>query len=185
LNAKGAATMIRSPVFKQLGMDDDSYFMYQEETDFCYRAWLAGYRVVFAPKAIVWHAFNTPLKKTKQFYSFYAVRFYGCRNYIMTLLKNLSFGNLLWILPFHILGWLILSIAFLCKGKFKDSFWIIKAIFWNIFHFPSIMKKRSIVQKQIRKIPDNQFLEKVMTTKPASFYLRKAGFYILGIPFKK
>ena len=103
----------------------------------------------------------------------------------MTLLKNLSLGSLLGILPFHILGWLILAIAFLFKGKFKDSFWIIKAIFWNIFNLPEIMKKRSIVQKEIRKITDRQFLEKIMTKRPVSFYLRKARCYILGIPFQE
>ncbi|MFC1646136.1 glycosyltransferase family 2 protein, partial [Candidatus Omnitrophota bacterium] len=153
-NAKGAATMIRSSVFKELGMYDETYFMYLEETDFCLRAWLAGYRVVFAPKSVVWHAFNTPLKEMKKYYSNYIVRYYGCRNYITTHLKNLNFVNLMKILPLHILGWFILSLTFLIKGKFFDFVWINKGIFWNLLNLPCIFKKRNFVQRKIRKVKD-------------------------------
>ena len=182
-NAKGAATMVKGSIFDELGMYDDSYFMYLEETDFCFRAWIAGYKVVFVPGSIVWHAFNTPLKQKKEYYSNYVVRFYGCRNYIITLLKNLSFGNVLKIVPVHILGWLILSIAFIFKGKVKDSLWILKAIFWNLFNLVATIKKRNYVQRKLRKIRDGMFFDKVMIKKPASFYLRKSYCYLKGVPF--
>lgn len=182
-SAKGAATMIRSSVFRELGMYDDSYFMYLEETDFCFRAWLAEYRVVFAPKSIVWHAFNTPLKETQKHYSNYIVRFYGCRNYITTLLKNLSFLSLLKILPFHIISWIFLSISFIMKGKIKDAFWIIKGIGWNAVNFHNLIKKRVYVQKNIRKIKDREFLNKIMTKQKASFYFKKAICYLNNKPF--
>jgi GT2 family glycosyltransferase len=182
-NAKGAATMIRSSVFRQLGMYDDSYFMYLEETDFCFRAWLAGYRVVFAPRAVAWHAFNTPLKETAKHYSNFVVRFYGSRNYITTHIKNLSLGYLLRILPVHVLGWFVLSVVFLLKGKFKDSFWILKGMFWNLSHLPEILKKRFHVQKNIRKVNDASFLSRVMVNRPLTFYFKKAGCYLSGRAF--
>lgn len=182
-NAKGAATMIRSSVFRELGMYDDSYFMYLEETDFCFRVWLAGYRVVFVPKSIVWHAFNTPLKETKKHYSNYIVRFYGCRNYIMTLIKNLSLGSLLKILPLHILGWFVLSLLFLLRGKVFDFIWIIKGILWNLFNLSGTLKKRFYVQKEIRKIKDSIFFKKVMIKMPLKFYLKKSRCYLAGEPF--
>jgi len=176
-SAKGAATMIRSPVFRELGMYDDSYFMYLEETDFCFRVWLSGYRVVFSPKSVVWHAFNTPLKQYHKYYSNYVVRFYGCRNYIVTLLRNLSWGNLVKILPLHILCWFMLSFAFLSKGKIDDFRWIIKGILWNFLNLDTVLRKRSIVQRKIRKIKDYVFLEKVMTRKSLIFYLNKLRCY--------
>lgn len=182
-SAKGAATMVKSSVFKELGMYDDSYFMYLEETDFCFRVWLAGYRITFIPKSIVWHAFNTPLKQKKEYYSDYVVRFYGCRNYILTLLKNLSFGNVLRIVPLHILGWLILSVAFILEGKIKDSLWILKAVLWNFINLVATIKKRNFVQRNLRKVRDGEFFDKVMIKKSASFFLKKACCYLRGIPF--
>ena len=178
LSAKGAATMIRSAVFEELGRYDDSYFMYLEETDFCLRAWLGGYRVVFTPRSVVWHAYGTSLKATKEYYSDYTIRYYGCRNYILTLLKNLSIGSLIKILPLHILSWFSLSLLFLIRGKIKDSFWITKGIFWNLFNLPQALKKRSYVQRKIRKIKDGEFLGKLMIKKSILSYFKKATCYL-------
>ncbi|MFC1709878.1 glycosyltransferase family 2 protein [Candidatus Omnitrophota bacterium] len=184
LSAKGAATMIRRSVFEDLGRYDDSYFMYLEETDFCLRAWQAGYRVVFVPKAIVWHAFVTPLKDTKTHYSSRIVRYYGSRNFITTLIKNFSVFNLCKFLPIHILSWLFLSILFLFKGKFQDSSCVIRGVFWNLTHLPSIFKKRSYVQKNIRKVNDQAFLGRVMISQGIGFYFKKAFCYINNRPFR-
>ena len=175
--------MIKSSVFKELGKYDDSYFMYLEETDFCFRTWLAGYEVVFVPGSIVWHAFNTSLKQKEEYYSNYVVRFYGCRNYIMTLLKNLSLGSIVKIVPFHILGWIILSFAFVLKGRLKDAFWITKGILYNFIYIVPIIKKRNIVQRKFRKISDKALFENVMIKKPLIFYFKKAYCYLTGIPF--
>ena len=49
LGAKGAALIVRKRVFKEAGGFDED-FLLKEETDLCWRIWLRGYRVVFAPK---------------------------------------------------------------------------------------------------------------------------------------
>ena len=60
LSAKSAASIIRRDLFNKLGGFDEDFYMYLEETDLSWRVWLNGYRVVFIPKAVVYHAFNTP-----------------------------------------------------------------------------------------------------------------------------
>ena len=182
-SAKSAASMIRSSVYKELGMYDDSYFIFMEETDFCFRVWLAGYRVVFVPKAIVWHAYNTSLKEFKKYYTSYMVRFCGCRNYILTHLKNLSLLNLFRILPFHILSWAVISFIFLLKGRVFDAIYILKGIFWNLFNIHTILKKRAFVQKNIRKVDDDIIFSYLMIKQPFSFYLRKAILYLKGTKY--
>lgn len=184
LNAKGAATMIKSMVFRELGMYDESYFMYQEETDFCFRVWLAGYRVVFAPKSKVWHAFSTPLKDTKAHYSNYIIKYYGSRNYITTLLKNLCFTNIIRIVPIHTLCWLGLCLSFIIRLRFADAYFIIRGVLWNLFNVFIIIKKRRFVQNKIRKIRDKEFMDKVMAKMPLNFYFKKAKCYIRGVPFE-
>src|SRR5258708_6011548 len=44
-SAKGACMLIRSEVVKHVGLFDDSFFSYFEESDFCWRVWLSGYKV--------------------------------------------------------------------------------------------------------------------------------------------
>ncbi|OGT31935.1 MAG: hypothetical protein A2W28_04500 [Gammaproteobacteria bacterium RBG_16_51_14] len=47
--------MIRSNVFKRLGGLDEKYFMYFEETDFCFRSRDIGVRVTYFPHAEIIH----------------------------------------------------------------------------------------------------------------------------------
>ena len=51
----GASMMVRSNLFRTIGGFDEKYFLYFEETDFSYRAKLAGYATWYVPSAIVMH----------------------------------------------------------------------------------------------------------------------------------
>lgn len=53
---KGAAMAIRRVAFEQIGGFDESFFMYFEETDLCYRLKQNGWEVRFTPAATVIHA---------------------------------------------------------------------------------------------------------------------------------
>lgn len=51
----GASMLIRREVFEAVGLLDDGYFMYYEETDFCRQATLAGWRCGYEPQSRVVH----------------------------------------------------------------------------------------------------------------------------------
>jgi GT2 family glycosyltransferase len=51
----GCSLMIRSDLYKELNGLDDNYFMYFEETDFCFRASRLGMRTVYFPHAVIIH----------------------------------------------------------------------------------------------------------------------------------
>jgi N-acetylglucosaminyl-diphospho-decaprenol L-rhamnosyltransferase len=51
----GACLMMRKDVRDSIGLLDQGYFMYVEDTDYCKRAWQAGYRVVYLPTAEIVH----------------------------------------------------------------------------------------------------------------------------------
>ena len=51
----GAALMIRRETLQQIGAFDESFYMYCEDVDLCYRAHEAGWRVVYFPDSVVYH----------------------------------------------------------------------------------------------------------------------------------
>lgn len=51
----GASMMIRRRVLEQIGLFDESFFLYFEETDLCRRAREAGHRVVYVKESSVAH----------------------------------------------------------------------------------------------------------------------------------
>ncbi len=51
----GAALMIRSSVWKELGGLDGEFFAHMEEIDLCWRATLKGHEVWCVPSSLVWH----------------------------------------------------------------------------------------------------------------------------------
>lgn len=53
--ASGAALMVRTDLYLQLGGLDAGFFAHMEEIDLCWRILLAGYRIVAVPEAVVEH----------------------------------------------------------------------------------------------------------------------------------
>lgn len=55
LFACGGNMIVRREAYQRLGGFDDDFFAYLEDVDFGWRAWLAGWRITWAPRATVRH----------------------------------------------------------------------------------------------------------------------------------
>lgn len=95
LFACGGAMLIRRNVFLDLGGFDEDYFIYFEDVDLGWRVWLSGYRVLFAPKAIVYHRLHATMDAFSQFRKWVLFE----RNALVTLIKNYDEANLSRALP--------------------------------------------------------------------------------------
>ena len=51
----GCAILVRREVIEQVGMLDERFFYYWEETEWCLRARKQGWKVIHAPEAKLWH----------------------------------------------------------------------------------------------------------------------------------
>lgn len=51
----GAACLFRKKLLNKIGLLDESFFFYYEDTEISERARFAGYKLVYAPKAFVYH----------------------------------------------------------------------------------------------------------------------------------
>jgi hypothetical protein len=53
--ASGCALFIRAETIREVGFMDPKFFLTYEESDWCYRARSSGYKILFVPKAKLWH----------------------------------------------------------------------------------------------------------------------------------
>lgn len=55
----GCCMLMRRACLQAVGLLDESYFMYTEDADWCWRARQHGFRIVFEPRARVWHKISS------------------------------------------------------------------------------------------------------------------------------
>jgi GT2 family glycosyltransferase len=79
--ASGGAMLLRCSALRQIGLFDERYFMYVEDVDLTLRAWIAGYRVLDVPEAIIYHRMTGSASGEDQ------RMHWGYRNQLTTLLK--------------------------------------------------------------------------------------------------
>lgn len=139
-----AATICRRSLFDRVGTFDDKYFFGYEDLDFCWRANIAGYRVVCMPDLVAYHNF----RRSKVDMDF-ELAFHYCKNRLRTLIKNFSAPYLIMALGLY-LGYTLLDIVLRAPRVPK-----IRAIFWNIREFRDTLWRRTEVQK-LRKERDSK-----------------------------
>ena len=66
--------LVKNQVFKKIGLFDESYFLYYEDVDFCFRGRKAGYLSVFVPNSIVYHKFGATSKIGSPLHNYYTTR---------------------------------------------------------------------------------------------------------------
>ena len=86
----GGAMLIRKDVFINSGGFDEDFFAYYEDVDLGWRLWVLGYKVIFAPKSIVYHMHHGTSKN----FSDDKLRFLKERNSLISIFKNYDENNL-------------------------------------------------------------------------------------------
>jgi len=155
-SAKGACMLIRREVIEKVGLFDADFGSYFEESDFCWRVWMNGWRILFYPKAKIHHKIGYTIRRLnvrEMNYDYY-------RNRISSLIKNLTTKNLIYILPVHIIISVGISFMFFIKLKYKNALMILKAIAWNLLNIEKTLKKRATIQSQ-RAVSDDEIFAKL------------------------
>ncbi|PJE68831.1 hypothetical protein COU96_02900 [Candidatus Shapirobacteria bacterium CG10_big_fil_rev_8_21_14_0_10_38_14] len=175
---EGSALMIRSEIFRKLGGFDPEYFMFHEDIDLAWRAWLLGYQVTALPSAVIYHFAGGTAgggEKIKgRYQSSLLRRYYSERNNIRTLLKNYRVSTLLIILPLYFLINLVEILFYLVLLRFKVVYLYLKAYLWNLVNLAGTLKKRREVQRQ-RVISDRKIISLMYHGSGKLVALKKAG----------
>lgn len=161
--ASGAAILLKKEVLDEVGLLPEEFFFYHEETDLCWRVRNAGYKIIFAPKSIIYHkgsgsSSNILPKKI----------FFVHRNNLILLARNLSLKRFIWVLPIRLFLDYLSIIFYLFTGKISFTLAVVKSQISFLKQFPLILKYR-------KTHPINQEIDK--TFKPFSILY---DYFILG-----
>jgi len=183
-SGKAAAMLVRRDVFEKIGGFDESYFYYWEEPDLFWKIWKAGYRVVFLWMGRVWHTYGS-LKRNISRKRILSSTYLGCRNQLITILKNGVGWRRWWMLAWVNLSWNSLGLAFLVKLQWQSAWAVCKAYGWILLHLGVIVRKRREIKQYLGKdfYKDEIWFDKVIIKRNWSWYLGKGISYILGKPF--
>lgn len=165
-SAYGACFLAKKSLLHKIGLFDDRYFAYFEETDLCHRTWLSGSKVMILPDILIYHKGAKTAQKLPSAF----IQFHSFKNRIYTFLKNLDRKNLIKIFIPHLLVCEISSLLYLIFGKPSYTFAIQKAILWNIFNLNTLLKERRKVQKTLRRIKDGDFIPKLTKKVDIKYY---------------
>lgn len=144
----GAAFVMREDLYKKLGGFDESFFMYNEDTDISWRAQLAGYKCYYVPDAVVYHNFRLRLDPEK-LYHFELNRY-------QLIFKHFRWKTLVLIFPMLLLveivawGFILTHVPRASINKLRSWIWIGE-------HWQDLMRRRKRVQAD-RKINDRILL---------------------------
>jgi len=163
-----AALTVRKNIFEKIGGFDEDYLIYGEDTDLCWRIWLAGYQVIILPQAKVYHYSKSSLNQK----TYRRIFFEGAKNHTRNIIKNAPMKVLIWMLPLHILAWGFLSLKLIFQGQFDSIFWIWKGILWNLKNARKTLKKRKKIASYTAK---NNQCSKIMFGKTSFMILVQKG----------
>lgn len=145
-----ASMLIDKNLFLSLGGFDEDYFACLDDTDFGWRAWLFGYKVLYCPESIVYHAKGGTAGHGRMSV---LKAFHGTKGAYLNILKNLEIKNLIPSI-FIAISYDFLEFAVLLgqkksqyvKNKLKSYSWLVK-------NLPLILEKRKKIQR-LRKVSD-------------------------------
>ena len=60
----GCAMLIKRPVFREVGLLDERFFLYFEDADFCLRAKRAGFKIAIELKSMIFHSLDKEERKS-------------------------------------------------------------------------------------------------------------------------
>jgi len=146
----GAALMIPRQIFNELGGFSEDYFLYCEDVDLCWRAWLQGRRVLLQPEAVAYHKLRASQIGEGDYY----VRLYHWhKNALANTLKNFEATLMVQGLVLHGLlqAGRVLS-AFRWSSAWRILY-LLRSDIWLMRNLSRLFRLRVLVQSS-RRVSD-------------------------------
>lgn len=138
----GGATIYKASLLRDIGLFDETFFMYYEDVDLSFRAQLAGYTAYFVSDAIAYHAQGTSSKKVPGLTTYNSFK-----NLPLLLLKNIPGSILAPIFVRFIILYGLIYASALVHGKGWPA---TKGVISSIILLPYGIRQRIHIQRNRR-----------------------------------
>jgi len=154
----GASLLIRRAMLDDVGLFDEAFFMYYEDTDLAWRARLRGWKVLYAPAAIVRHIHTGSSKEWSPFFYYHVER-----NRLAMVFKNGRFRQVVHVWGKYCRNLIRLGLdlvkSVLARQPNKRAYLSqlrihLKIVFTLILWQPSLWVKRYRIQKSRKVSPE-------------------------------
>lgn len=146
--ASGCAALFRKEMLDEIGLFDEDFFAYAEDTDLGWRARLAGWKCIYNPQALVYHLHSSSTGNYSPFKAFLVER-----NRIWVALKNfpipLLFVGQVYTLWRYLFNIYLVFTGRGAAGRFTQEYSkfqllkIMAQVYLSVVrHLPFILKKR-------------------------------------------
>lgn len=167
LCVSASAMLVSRDAWERTGMFDERLDPADGNLDLCWRARLAGFRVLMTPLARV----RVAPDDARAGEAAPGRRYEEDRAAVAAMLKNYGLRSLLWVLPLAI-ALALVRFAFLLFGRrFEEAFELARAWGWNVAHLPGTLARRRRAQRA-RAVPDRslrRFMESAGLRLPRWF----------------
>ena len=154
--SKGAAMITRRKLWEAIGGFSPVFHLYYQETDYCWRLWSMGYRVVCVTDSTVWHVGGVVVDRLHAG----LVKYYEAKERLALLLKNYSICRLLKYVPVTLCLQMANAARFLLRDDPVGAANILKGTISAFAHLRAIWRSRRDFSAD--KVSEDAILKKLM-----------------------
>ena len=152
LFVSSAVMLIRREAWQRTGPFDERFAGHHDDLDFCWRARLAGFRVLMTPLATARH--RDAAARTEHIEQRHrSATYYAERAALASMLKDYGILTLLWVMPIYALLGVARTIYLTVSRRFEDAYDLLAAWGWNVLHVPGTLHRRVRAQS-VRSVRD-------------------------------
>jgi GT2 family glycosyltransferase len=152
----GSAALYRSAMLEDIGLFDESFFLYCEDTDLGLRARWAGWECLYVPGAIVEHRYSHSSGRASALKAYYVER-----NRLFVIFKNFPVADLLRV-PFYAMSRYFWHFAYALRGRGKAAefqreggsvfllpWYVIRGHLELLARFPEVWRQRRMMKRRL------------------------------------
>lgn len=156
----GSAALYRRTMLEQIGLFDEDFFLYCEDTDLGLRARWAGWRCLYVPEAVVEHHYSHSAGRASKLKAYYVERnrlFVLAKNFPARMLAASPFVSLAryWWHARFLVGGHGAAARFRLEGAsaWRMPYYVLKAHAALMRHAPALWRKRREIRRGARLSP--------------------------------
>lgn len=156
----GSAALYRRAMLERIGLFNEDFFLYCEDTDLGLRARWAGWRCLYVPDAVVEHHYSHSAGRASRLKAYYVER-----NRLFTLARNFP-ARMLAAAPWISLARYAWHLRYMLRGRgaaarfrlegesaWRMPFYVLRAHLVLLMHGPSLWRQRQEIRRTARLSP--------------------------------